>query len=451
MRLGLTAALLLAISGLSFAQETPREPPSPAPETVAEEAEDISFEIPDLVRKPLTLNGYWELRPVVYLLDPDAAQYKVRFGDRKGYHTDYQFNARLLLDTTYEQGASRAFFRTNHALNYTRSSEDNWETDSAVYEGYLSHRATPNLTLDAGKKTLRWGKGYAWNPTAFLDRLKNPEDPELAQEGFIVASADYIRSFSGRLTTFSFTPVLVPVLSSSSERFGRRDTVSAAGKAYFLYDDTDMDLMFIAGADRKPRYGMDFSRNLSPNLELHGEYALLNGFTRPMVGPDGKVATEEIDARSYLLGVRYLNQQNITWIVEYYHNGAGYRPGEMRNYYDFVDSAFSGFDRDGSIDPVRQARSLSEGGYGRQNPMRDYLYFRASQPDAFDVLYLTPAVFGIFNLNDRSFALTQETAYRPEDNTEYRMQISFISGGGGTEYGEKQNDLRVEFRSRLFF
>jgi hypothetical protein len=34
--------------------------------------------------------------------------------------------------------------------------------------------------LDAGKKVVKWGKGYAWNPVAFVDRPKNPEDPEEA-------------------------------------------------------------------------------------------------------------------------------------------------------------------------------------------------------------------------------------------------------------------------------
>ena len=51
----------------------------------------------------------------------------------------------------------------------------------------------------------------SWNPAAFIDRPKDPEDTELSLEGFIVASADYIKSFDGHLKTISFTPVLVPV------------------------------------------------------------------------------------------------------------------------------------------------------------------------------------------------------------------------------------------------
>ena len=71
-------------------------------------------------------------------------------------------------------------------------------------------KPSPSLKIDTGKKTIKWGKGYAWNPAAFVDRPKDPDEPELDLEGFIVASADYIKSFQGPLKTFSFTPVLVP-------------------------------------------------------------------------------------------------------------------------------------------------------------------------------------------------------------------------------------------------
>ena len=80
-----------------------------------------------------------------------------------------------------------------------------------------------SVTIDIGKKTLKWGKGYAWNPAAFVDRPKDPDEPEQNLEGFIVASMDWIRSFRGPLKTVSFTPVLVPAPGS----FGAPPTVTA--------------------------------------------------------------------------------------------------------------------------------------------------------------------------------------------------------------------------------
>ena len=45
----------------------------------------------------------------------------------------------------------------------------------------------------------------------FVQRPKDPEDPNLPLEGFVMASADYTKSFNGPLQTVTLTPVLVPV------------------------------------------------------------------------------------------------------------------------------------------------------------------------------------------------------------------------------------------------
>jgi len=70
--------------------------------------------------------------------------------------------------------------------------------------------------VDAGKLALKWGKGYAWNPVGFVERAKDPNDPELAREGYTMLSADYIRNFDGPLQTLAFTPVLLPVSSGAN-------------------------------------------------------------------------------------------------------------------------------------------------------------------------------------------------------------------------------------------
>ncbi len=63
----------------------------------------------------------------------------------------------------------------------------------------MSAKPLTSVKIDIGKKTLKWGKGYAWNPVAFADRPKDPDDPEQAMEGYIIASTDFIRSFDGPL------------------------------------------------------------------------------------------------------------------------------------------------------------------------------------------------------------------------------------------------------------
>jgi hypothetical protein len=59
-----------------------------------------------------------------------------------------------------------------------------------LYEGFLSLNSSSSWTIDAGKKTFKWGKGYTWNPVAFIDRPKNPDDPEVGTEGIFARPAD---------------------------------------------------------------------------------------------------------------------------------------------------------------------------------------------------------------------------------------------------------------------
>ena len=83
--------------------------------------------------------------------------------------------------------------------------------------------------------------------------------------------------------------------------------------------------------------------------------------------------------------------------------------------------------------------------------MRDYLYWRTVQKEPFDILYFNPAVTMILNLNDRSFTLSPEIVYTRITNLELRLKASFIVGSAETEYGEKQNDYRLELRVGYYF
>jgi len=100
---------------------------------------------------------------------------------------------------------------------------------------------------------------------------------------------------------------------------------------------------------------------------------------------------------------------------------------------------------------LAKAQSLSQGNYGRPNPMEDYLYLRVSQKEPFDILYVTPSLTTILNLHDSSFSIAPEIAYTAITNLELRLKATFLVGGEGTEFGEKPNNYRIEFRARYYF
>ena len=100
---------------------------------------------------------------------------------------------------------------------------------------------------------------------------------------------------------------------------------------------------------------------------------------------------------------------------------------------------------------MQKGLNITEGNYGRINPAREYLYIRISQKEPLDILYFTPSITGIANMADQSFSLSPELLYTGITNLELRLKTGFIGGERLSEYGERQNDYRVEFRMRYYF
>ena len=416
--------------------------------TVAE-GQEPAIEIPPVDRKPYSANGFLELRPVMIWQDTDAALFRLRsFADTTPEAQTLQLNSRLQLDAAYRRGWFSAQTRTVVDTGYASG---DWEGDATAYEAYVSLKPAPSLTMDVGKKTLKWGKGYLWNPAAFLDRVKSPEDPALALEGFTVLSADYIRTFGGPLQVLSVTPVLLPAFGDLNKSFGERGHLNVAGKLYLLVYDTDVDVMFLSGGSRPSRFGFDFSRNLRSNLELHGEWTRIAHAVTPILNPAGTLVAAEHAATNLVVGLRYLTEGNTTFIADYYRNGTGYSAAEMEAYFGLVERGYESFTFGGDDRVLEVAQRASEAGYGRMNPMRNYIYGRVNQPDALGVLYLTLGGSAIVNVDDGSYSLLPEVQYKATENLELRWLGNIQRGSSRTEFGEKQADVRLEVRVRYFF
>jgi len=409
---------------------------------------DIEKEIQRAADKPYSLGGFLEFQPQIFGIDRDSAFSRLQFFRQRQDSTFEQYNFRLRLDGSYKKDPFSVFFKTD---THVRNDFQGWDEDAKLFEAYLSFKPVSGLALDAGKKVMKWGKGYAWNPASFIDRPKNPEDPEEALEGSTVATADYIRSFNGPLKTTTLTTALIPVYRYVNAKFGELYHLNFASKLYFLLYDTDLDFMVFTGSSRTTRYGFDFSKNLTTNLEIHGEFAVVNNFKLMSIDQRGLTSVRESEALSYLLGLRYLTEMETTYILEYYRNGTGFTKNQLEGFVDFVDAGDLSFRTTGDDGAIRRAKQLAKGAYGRPNPGQHYLYFRVSQKEPFDILYFTPALTSILNATDGSLVLIPELSYSPVTNLEVRLRGAILSGGKGTEYGEKQNDYRVELRLRYYF
>lgn len=422
--------------------ETPSSPPI---------AEEYKFEASEIEKKPYSVGGYLQFQPILFALDRAASLYKLRFFKRDEGKTLEEYHGTLQLEGGYEKGIARLFVRTNAELQHTYLGWEHNQGKHMLYEGYLALKPSDSLSFKFGKQTLLWGKGYAFNPVAFLSRPKDPDDPELALEGWIGASVDYVKSFEGPLKTLSFTPVMIPVYDQVNDDFGKIHKLNVGGKLYGLLYDTDIDFIGLTGGSKSNRFGFDFSRNITSNFEIHGELARIQNQTKKVIDRDGTISEEKSDITSLLLGIRYLTSWDMTLILEYYRNGGGFRRLEMMDYFSFIEKAYDFYRSKGNPSLLRKAGSVTQGNYGRPYPTKDYLYLRVTQKEPFNILYFTPGLTTILNLDDRSFSLSGELLYTGFTNWELRLKAMSLIGQRSTEFGEKQNDYRIELRVRFYF
>jgi hypothetical protein len=409
---------------------------------------EIEKEIEKAADKPYGIGGFVEFQPTLLGIDRDSAFSRVRFFRRDRGTLFDQYGSRLRLEGSYKKDIFSVFFRSD---TFVRNDFQGWDEDTRLFEAFVSAKPDPGFILEAGKKITKWGKGYAWNPVSFIDRAKNPEDPTEALEGSTLMTADFIRSFDGPLKTAAVSALVLPVYTHVNAKFGELNKLNFAAKTYFLLYDTDLDFMVLTGSSRTTRYGFDFARNVTTNLEVHGEWALINDQKTRVIDRQGRLSTREADAISYLLGLRYLTEQETTYIFEYYRNSTGFSRREMKNFFAFVEDSYRTFSATGDDSGLKRARQLVKGAYGRPNAGRHYFYFRVSQKEPFDILYFTPALTSIVNLTDASLTVIPEIAYSPVTNLDLRIRTVFLLGKDRTDYGEKQNDYRVELRLRYHF
>lgn len=399
-------------------------------------AEEFSFDLEALEKRPLQWDAYVELRYEGSELNRDAALYLPQYPDEQEY--EQRLITTVELNADYSKGDNR-LSATWHGSNLNDSR--NHLSEGRLYEAYWHREESAGLGWALGKQAFKWGKGYAWNPVGFTERPKDPSDPEQGREGYLALSADWVSSGHGALQTVGFTPVVLPVAEEINEDFGVEKANNLAAKLYMLYHDIDIELLVLGNGSRPGRVGMDFSLNLAGHIELHGEWAFIADYPQRLLDGNGP-SREHEDSHIYLLGMRYLTEGDTTWIVEYLHQDHGYTPEQMADFYQQMEQ---------SNDPQSLQEAGQQAGYLRANPMQDYLYVRAVKKEPFDWLYSSLAFSAIVNLADDSAMLMPEYSYTGMENMVLTLRLARLDGEQGTEFGEKLNRHRLDTRLRYFF
>lgn len=406
-------------------------------------AEDYSFEVPpvETQKETLELSGQLDARYSLLKSRKNSPLYSLQYVDRQLSDVLTSYRVDFYLNGDYRTEDLGVHVKTQ--LEYFDASQ----ADFGLYELYGNVDLPGNSFLLLGQKMFNWGKGYAFNPVGYVNPQKDPENPELAQSGILSMNYQYTKSFTKvALNNISLDLILSPSANTINGKVAEAENTDIAGKIYLLLWNTDIDLMGYYSRVNSEKYGFDFSRNIIPSLEIHGEYSRFTNQPRYYLLTDS-LRTENLDGSSYLFGFRWLNSWNITTIGEYYRNDAGLSKAEFDEYYGFLANAVVS----GNNVAASGALNISKTYFSNPNLMQEYLYLKASWQEPFNWLYFTPAVQVLYNLADHSYSAGFPASYKPITNLEFVFWPAVFAGGENTEYGSKQYESKLDLWATFYF
>ena len=404
-------------------------------------SQEYDFDIPDEGPKRIEFNGNLDTKWGLLQTRKNSPFYGIQFydtPDKSDYLSQYRLD--YYLDGSYNYKQVGFFMKA-----YTQYSKEE-PLSLSFYELFGSLNFSPRLSMSIGKRRFNWGKGYAFNPSGYVNAEKDPENPDLALAGKTSLYFNYNRSVSSDvLQNFAASAVILPPEAWINQRFAPAGQTGAALKLYFLLRNIDIDLMALLEEDEPSRIGIDFSTNIRENLEIHGEYSYAND--EIFYVSDGDISSYNDKGSSLLFGFRYLNRSNTTLIFEYYHNNKGLSENEFADYLNFLQGSLD----DGNNESVYRAKLAVPIISNSKTMMRDYLYFKLSRPEPFDIVYSSVSLFAIYNLADNSLLLSPQISYKPYTNFEFLLWPFFMVGHEDTEYGSKQFRKKAEIWLRFCF
>lgn len=409
------------------------------------EYSEYSFEVEEFEKKPYEFSGNLSFKPTVSILNADSRLYKLKYLDSESENVLDEYNLSIEALGSYE--ISKFKFLASGKYDFVYNTSDEQEYDFHLFEFYSQYSVNTNFTAWLGKKTVKWGKGYIWNPVAFVGRQKDVNDVDASLEGYSLVMGQFVKSFDSTLKNISISPILIPVTDDLNSDFSSAESVNIALQVYMLIADTDVDLYLFADDQDHYKIGVDFARNLLTNWEIHAELAFENSYTKSYIDETYSLQETTDGILNYIIGTRYLTSGNTTIIFEYLHNDKGYSDKEMSNFYNATDTVLVA----GSRQNLSLVKSFQKNEMNRQFLMKDYLYLKASKPEPFDILYITPSAYMVYNLNDNSTRFGFELKYNRFENIELLLRQSYFPPKSKTEFGEKLNEYKTELYITKYF
>jgi hypothetical protein len=335
------------------------------------------------------------------------------------------------------------------SLGFTATSNDLGvpHYDFSVRELALDVSLGESLDLVAGKKILRWGTGYAFNPTGVVEPQRSPSDPS---DRLNQNDGRNLVSLTGFFGKTSITAVYLndARYANSSFRWGDNEL---AVRAYSFLGGLDISLVGHYREGDRLEVGANSSYVIGDNLELHGEILGKRGSSglyHPIITSDNPAQIFGsypylplfADSRRIflktLIGGQYTLEDGVNIALEYYHNSEGLSVQEWQRWMNFVK--FQDAVQRGAVPvppdlivPSRMNLLWSLLTLSTRGTMRDYLFARGAYAD--DTWGCEVICF--MNANDQSIVAIPTLTWKASLSLSVYVRYTAYAGRDGSEFG----------------
>jgi len=326
--------------------------------------------------------------------------------------------------------------------------DKNWDHNLRVKQFYFRKDFFQNWDLMVGRSILRWGTGYAFNPTDVVAAQKELSDPDNVEKR--VPGNDLVKlEYFG--IDYSAAVVYLANLKTN-EKFSLNDH-RLAFRFYKNFWGLDLSLISLFNRDETPIWASNFSYVIGDRLEIHGEVSAQKGsyqnYHQAINEPNALYQEDPLhqlkknDNRlfnQYLVGFNYTFPKNINWILEYYHQDQGYSKSEWEKVIDHAKFAGSYFETPfGELAKGNLLWSLNV--LSSKGAMRDYVMNYVNVPVLNNLEFKSTV---LANLNDGSMVVIPQIDFTLKNSFTFYGRSFIFEGKKTSEFGELFRSFSIE-------
>lgn len=300
------------------------------------------------------------------------------------------------------------------------------DTVVSLKEFFIDANINHHVYFRAGKQVAKWGRGYLWNPTDFIN---------VERRSFL--NMDVLRE--GVYGLRMHIPIKTIVNIYSFVNVTDTDDLLDFGfsnKLEFLIRNVETSVSCWAKRNKYPIFGFDISFNLF-DIEFRGEASFSYGYNTPLMHPDGteyKLKDQFVTSVSFGFTKSFDIgdvSDRLTIIPEFYYNLAGYDDDMFEN-------------------PVTSELFRSGGYYEYTNYGKIYsaLFFNFKK---FIISNMDLNINTLGNFTDLSFVLSTGITYSPVYNVTLDFDVLSYLGKENREFTYSGNTLALMFTLSLKF